>query len=197
MTAGLSSGDLINNRIDIAFLPVKFFQTIWVLLCMLSLSSCMKTEIKEPIEYKGPLRKAENVESFYTEKNQVKVKMVAAELDEFLNGDREFPKGLYLEFYDEFGKLESTLRANTAYFFKQDNLWRGRGKVEVRNVAKNEQLNTEELFWKQFEHKIYTEKFVTIRQQGDVIYGEGLEAKEDMSDYVIKKPVGEFEVKEE
>jgi LPS export ABC transporter protein LptC len=197
MTAGLSSGDLINNRIDIAFLPVKFFQTILVLLYMLSLSSCMKTEIKEPIEYKGPLRKAENVESFYTEKNQVKVKMVAAELDEFLNGDREFPKGLYLEFYDEFGKLESTLRANTAYFFKQGNLWRGRGKVEVRNVAKNEQLNTEELFWKQFEHKIYTEKFVTIRQQGDVIYGEGLEAKEDMSDYVIKKPVGEFEVKEE
>src|SRR5436190_21163980 len=86
MTAGLSSGDLINNRIDIAFLPVKFFQTILVLLYMLSLSSCMKTEIKEPIEYKGPLRKAENVESFYTEKNQVKVKMVAAELDEFLNG---------------------------------------------------------------------------------------------------------------
>jgi LPS export ABC transporter protein LptC len=197
MTGGLSSENLIKSRIDIAFPAVRFLQTILVLSSIFSLSSCMKTEIKEPVEYKGPLRKAENVQSFYTEKNQVKVKMVAAELDEFLNGDREFPKGLYLEFYDEFGKLESTLRANTAYFFKQENLWRGRGKVEVRNVAKNEQLNTEELFWKQFEHKIYTEKFVTIRQQGDVIYGEGLEAKEDMSDYVIKKPVGEFEVKEE
>jgi LPS export ABC transporter protein LptC len=139
---------------------------------------------------------AQNVELFYTEKNQVKVKMVAAELHEFINGDREFPKGVYLEFFDEFGKMESTLRANHAYFFKKENQWRGRGKVEVKNIASNEQLNTEELFWKPAEERIFTDKFVTIRQQGDVIYGEGLEAKQDMSDYLIKKVMGDFEVKE-
>jgi hypothetical protein len=63
-------------------------------------------------------------------------------------------------------------------------------------LEKNEQLNTEELFWKPKEKKIFNDVFVTIRRQGDVIYGEGLEAKEDMSDYVIKKPAAEFEVKE-
>lgn len=124
------------------------------------------------------------------------MKVIAAMVYEFENGDREFPKGLYIEFYNEFGKLESTLRANEAKFFKKENQWRGRGKVEVKNIEKNEQLNTEELFWKPAEEKIFTEKFVTIRQQGDVIYGEGLEAKQDMSDYIIKKPVGEFEVEE-
>lgn len=159
-------------------------------------TACNTSELKEPVEYTGPLRKAENVELYYTEKDRVKVKMVAAELHEFKNGDREFPKGIYLEFYDEFGKMESTLRANHAFFTRKENLWRGRGKVEVKNIAKNEQLNTEELFWKQAEERIYTDKFVTIRQQGDVIYGEGLEAKQDMSDYVIMKPVGEFEVQE-
>jgi hypothetical protein len=62
---------------------------------------------------------------------------------------------------------------------------------------KNEQLNTEELFWKPSQQKIFTDKFVTIRQEGDVIYGQGLEAKQDMSDYTILKPEGEFEVNED
>ena len=157
---------------------------------------CGESNTKEPIEYKGPLSEAENVELFYSEKDIVKVKMLADLLYEFENGDREFPKGVYMEFYDSAGRTESTLRANHAFFFKKEDQWRGRGKVEVKNLAQNNQLNTEELFWKPKDKKIFTEKFVTIRQQGDVIYGEGLDAKQDMSDYIIKKPEGEFVVKE-
>jgi LPS export ABC transporter protein LptC len=108
---------------------------------------------------------------------------------EFKNGDREFPKGIYLEFYNAFGKLESTLRANHAYFFKNENQWRGRGKVEVKNIEKNEQLTTEEFFWKPAEERIFTDKFVTIKQQDDVVYGTGLEAKQDMSDYTLKNDI--------
>jgi LPS export ABC transporter protein LptC len=163
-----------------------------LLLCI----SCNQSDLKEPLIYDGPQRIGENVELFYTENNQVKVKMIAALVYEFENGDRQFPEGIYLEFYDENGNLESTLRANEAYYFKKENQWRGRGKVEVKNIGKNEQLNTEELFWRPADEKIFTDKFVTIRQQTDVIYGQGLEAKQDMSDYVIKKPEGEFAVEE-
>jgi LPS export ABC transporter protein LptC len=176
------------------------FTRVRALLSFLAVFSlvvaCNQSEIKEPLVYDGPLRTGENIELFYTEDNQVKVKMVAALLYEFENGDREFPNGLYLEFFDEEGKLESTLRANEAYYFKKENQWRGRGKVEVKNIAKNEQLNTEELFWRPTEEKIFTDKFVTIRQQTDVIYGQGLEAKQDMTDYEIKKPEGEFAVED-
>jgi LPS export ABC transporter protein LptC len=196
MTRGLSNVNLINRRRSV-YSPKLLLRGVYACLIGVLLSACNNTELKEPIEYTGPLRKAENIELYYSEKDQVKVKMVAAEMQEFESGDREFPKGIYMEFYDEFGRMESTLRANQAYFFKKENQWRGRGKVEVKNIAKNEQLNTEELFWKPGEEKIFTEKFVTIRQQGDVIYGEGLEAKQDMSDYEIKKPTGDFEVKEE
>jgi LPS export ABC transporter protein LptC len=126
----------------------------------------------------------------------VKVKMLADLVYEFQSGDREFPKGIYLEFFDETGALSSTLRANHAYYFKNDDQWRARGKVEVVNLAKNEQLNTEELFWRPTKEEIYTESFVTIRMQNEVIYGEGLEAKQDMSSYTIKKPQGEFTIEE-
>ena len=171
-------------------------RVIVVLLSALLLSSCNQSDLKEPLVYEGPLRIVENIELFYTEDNQVKVKMIAAEVHEFESGDREFPKGIYLEFFDVRGQLESTLRANEAYYFKKENQWRGRGKVEVKNLEKNEQLNTEELFWRPAEEKIFTDKFVTIRQETDVIYGQGLEAKQDMSDYIIKRPEGEFSVEE-
>ena len=72
---------------------------------VLLVSSCNQSEIKEPVVYDGPMRIGENVELYYTEDNQVKVKMIAALVYEFENGDREFPKGLYLEFFDETGKL--------------------------------------------------------------------------------------------
>lgn len=180
----------MNDHFAISMRRYLFF-LVTVLAC-----SCSSSDNKEPLEYKGPLSEVENVELYYSENDKVKVKMLADLLYEFENGDREFPKGVYMEFYNEFGHLESTLRANHAYFFKKEDQWRGRGKVEVKNIEKNEQLNTEELFWKPNDKKIFTEKFVTIRQQGDVIYGEGLDAKQDLSDYVIKKPAGEFEVKE-
>lgn len=98
--------------------------------------------------------------------------------------------------YDEFGKLEVTLRANYAKFIKEQEHWMGQGKVEVKNVIKNEELNTEELFWNPKTKKIFTQKFVTIRQQGDVIYGTGLDANQDLTDYVITNPEGTIEVTE-
>ena len=167
-----------------------------LLFLFATLAGCNQAEVKELAEYTGPLSEAENVEMFYSEKDQIKIKMNAPVLFEFKNGDREFPKGVEMEFYDESGKLESTLKANHAFYLKDENLWRGRGNVEVKNVAKNEQLNTEELFWKQADKKIYTDKFVTIRMQGDVIYGEGLEAKEDLSEYTINQIRGQFLVEE-
>jgi LPS export ABC transporter protein LptC len=175
---------------------ISMMRVLFIIVVVALYGCGQSSEVKEIIEYTGPLREVEKMETYYSESDKVKVKMLADVVHEFKNGDREFPKGIYLEFYDEFGKLESTLKANHAFFFKEENKWRGRGKVEVKNVAKNEQLNTEELFWKQAEKKIFTESFVTIRQEGDVIYGTGLDAKQDLSEYTILKPTGVIDVKE-
>lgn len=164
----------------------------------LMLSSCNRNDVQKPIEYTGPLSEAENVELYYSEKDDVKIKMVADLVHEFKNGDREFPKGIYLEFYDEFGRIKSTLRANHAFFFKTENQWRGRGKVEVKNIQNDEQLTTEELFWKPADEKIFTDKFVTIREKNDIVFGTGLEAKQDLSSYTLKQQISaELEVKDD
>lgn len=159
-------------------------------------TSCEKTENKKVIEYTGPVTELQNVETFHSENQHVKLKLVAAKMQEFTNGDQEFPDGIYIEFYDEQGNIESTLKANSARYFKQENRWKGTGKVEVKNVIKNEQLNTEELFWNPSEKTIFTDKFVTIRRQTSVVYGEGFTAKEDMSDYAIMKGKGTLQFKD-
>ena len=173
----------------------SMLRLLFIAIC-LGTVSCSQTELKEPVEYTGPLREAENVERYNSEDEQIKSKLTAELIYEFANGDLEFPNGLHIEMYDEFGRLEVTLRANYAKYIKEEDRWRGQGKVELKNVVKNEQLNTEELFWNQKTKKIYTDKFVTIRQQGDVIYGTGLDAKQDLTDYVITNPEGTIEVNE-
>jgi LPS export ABC transporter protein LptC len=157
---------------------------------------CTKSDFKEPVEYTGPLREVENLELYNSEGQHIKSKVMADLVYEFANGDQEFPKGVYIEMYNEFGRLESTLRANYAKFIKAEEHWLGQGKVELKNVEKNDQLNTEELFYNPKTKKIYTDKFVTIRQQGDVIYGTGLNAMQDLSHYEITNPEGTLEVEE-
>jgi len=172
-------------------------RTIPVIMIAALLIACSTGENKEPLEYTGPLSEAEDVELYMSENDRVTVKMTAPVAYEFQNGDREFPKGVFIEMFDVTGKVTSTLRANHAFFFKSEEHWRGRGNVELKDLVRIQQLNTEELFWKPKDQKIYTEKFVTIRQEGDVLYGEGLDAKEDLSEYVIKHPSGDMEIKEE
>lgn len=167
-----------------------------LLILFLSLTGCRQKEIAQPVEYTGPLREAADVDMLYSEKDRIKVKMKAKKILEFKNGDQEFPEGIYLEFYNEFGVMTSTLKANHAFYFKEQNQWRGRGKVEVKNIEKKQQLNTEELFWKPATRKISTEKFVTIKLETEVIYGTGLDAAQDLSYYTIKKPEGDFEIKD-
>jgi LPS export ABC transporter protein LptC len=160
------------------------------------LQSCETKETAKPVVYNGPLREVDDVEMLYTEKDLLKIKLKGKKFLEYESGDREFPEGIYMEFYDEAGNIASTLKANHAYFFKAEYKWRGRGNVEVRNLTSQEQLNTEELFWKPDTKRITSEKFVTIRQQNDIIYGTGLDAAQDLSDYTITRPTGDFEMKE-
>ncbi len=167
-----------------------------IILLLLIISSCRQKEAVQILEYTGPLREAADVDMLYSEKDRLKVKMKARKILEYKNGDQEFPEGLYLEFFNETGAITSTLKANEAYYFKKENQWRGRGDVEVKNIEKQQQLNSEELFWKPATKKIFTEKFVTIRLENEVIYGTGLEALQDMSTYTIKKPAGDFIIKD-
>lgn len=170
--------------------------SIRFLILLLALAGCQANESTKPIIYEGPLREAENMVMHRAERDKVKMILRAKKVQEFQNGDQEFPEGIYIEFFDLTGAKTSTLRANTAHYYKQENRWKGQGKVEVFNIEKGQQLHTEELFWNPAQRKIYTDKFVTINDQADIIYGTGMTANQDLSNYSIKSPTGSFGVKD-
>ena len=69
-----------------------------------------------------------------------------------------------------------------------------RDKVEVVNT-KNETLSTEELIWNNKTRRITSDKFVKIQTADEIIYGDGLDANEDMTNYRIKKISGTVRLK--
>lgn len=186
-------------------IKAKFFREGWpkrrpsflffIHAAFIFLSSCDEAGRQRVIEYSGPIKEGDSVEMLYAEEDKLRVKMIAGKVRQFDNGDREFPEGLFIEFFDSL-RITSVMEANNAYYYKSTNKWRAQGKVTVKSMVRDEQLNTEELFWFPTTKKIYTEKFVTIRTGTEVIYGTGLDADQNLTNYRIRRVEGEFEVDE-
>jgi LPS export ABC transporter protein LptC len=148
--------------------------------------------MEEMKPYDGPLMVIENMETIYSDSAEVRVKLKASEQIELQNGNREFPKGVLVEFYED-SVITSTLTSNFARFYKETNKYMVSGNVVIKNLAEGKRLNTEELFWMPTEERILVEndKQVIITTKKDVLYGKGLEAKQDFSSYKIQHPTGE------
>lgn len=178
---------------------MKILQTFpWLLFLVATIISCHETseEALNAEEYDGPIMELQNIIFHYSDSALVRVKGTAKKRKEFANGDQEYPEGLYLEFYDNQGQLESTIDANVAFYNKAEDWWRGREGVVVKKMESGQQLNTEELYWVPTSERIHTEKFVTIRTKDQVLYGTGLEAKQDFSSYSIKNVKGDLQLEE-
>jgi LPS export ABC transporter protein LptC len=156
----------------------------------------IKKEAALEEEYDGPMLELKDVIFYYSDSALVKVKGITPHRMEYANGDQEFPEGLYLEFYDDEGVIESTIDANVAFYNKEEDNWLGSEGVVVTETETGKNLKTEELYWEPVEERIHTEEFVTIRSEDEVLYGKGLDAKQDLSEYTIKKPTGDFQLEE-
>ena len=151
------------------------------------LSGCIlkNKELQEIQEYTGPVIELGSAITFYSDSAMVKMRMEAPKQLEFGNGDREFPEGLYLEFYDKEGNLSSTLRANYCYYTSKEDLYKATGNVVIIDAKTNDRLDTEELLWSEKKEEVFTDKFVRIERDGELQMGDGLEAKQDFSYWKI------------
>ena len=109
---------------------------------------------------------------------------------------QEFPKGIYLEQFDENLSVQASLRADYAYYNEAEQVWTLRGNVHSLN-RKGEQFDTPELIWSQTEHRIWSDSAIYITRETCVIEGIGFESNEEMSKYTILHPTGVFPIKDE
>jgi len=147
-------------------------------------------EIPDQPVYEGPDVEMDSVETLFSDSALVKIRIKAPKQYNFSNGDREYPLGVFLEFFDEEGIVTSTFKSDKAYYINEEKHYKGEGNVIVINFESGDRLNTEELYWSPSEEKVFTDKFVTINSEGEVHTGEGLVANQDFDNYQILKPTG-------
>ncbi len=190
------------NRFFCCFITMPnriYIKFILLLLTAGIFAACAGNDPKAPKEvkpYDGPILEADNIESLFSDSAVVRVSLKAPKEYKYTSGDLEFPEGLNMIFINATGDTTATLRGDQGNYTRKDNLYKVWGDVHLVSFESNEELTTEELFWNPKEETIYTDKFVNIRTDTEILQGEGLTAAQDFSTYKILKITGEFSLEE-
>ena len=107
-----------------------------------------------------------------------------------------FPKGVYLQKFDDSFKVINTVAADSATFFKNSRVWKLEGNVEMTKVP-DELFLSPRLFWDQRQQRLYSDTFIHIENATHVIEGTGFESDERLTSYRILYPTGIFPVDED
>ena len=109
-----------------------FLFSFLLLVCLLS---CRKGIDPESLEiYEGPVNSAQNIHILHSDSAVLRSEITAPKQLEFANGDLEFPEGIDIQFFNLRGQLETTMRADKGYFLRDQNLYKGEGNVQVKNL---------------------------------------------------------------
>ncbi|MCL1850892.1 MAG: LPS export ABC transporter periplasmic protein LptC [Bacteroidetes bacterium] len=148
------------------------------------------------LEYEGkfPDESARNIEIIMSEDGQTTFSLYAPLMNKYF-GDNpyfDFPEGITVSSYTN-GEKHSTLKADYAISVERTQLMEAHRNVVIVDLIKQESILTEKIIWDQRNKKIYSDVEVTqIRADGTINKGDGFEADEKFTKYVVKKPRGEI-----
>lgn len=187
--------NLRTKRILLMFLPVI------ILLMLVSCENDIQRIQSLTDSENLPTISGEDIEIIYTDSAKLVMILKAGKIKQFTNEKRpyiEFPDGIYVEFYDDSLNIEATIKADYALYYNEDKLWEARGNVEAHNMSKNEQLNSEELFWNEEKKLIYSNSFSRIETEDGIFYGkDGFTSNEKFTKWKLKGSRGTVNIKNE
>ena len=114
------------------------------------------------------------------------------EINEIKNPPRwYFPRGLFMEQFDEKFHVEAYIQADTAWYYDQKKLWHLRGRVRIRNIN-GLIYESEELFWDGITHEIYSYAFSKVTTPERNMEGTYFLSDEHMRHYTVSNSKGSF-----
>jgi len=165
-----------------------------------ALAACGSGEEKaEPVEIDGditPTMVTRDVDTYISDSGITRYHITADRWLMFDNATEphwSFPDGMFMERYDDHMTQSATVVCDSAFYFTGKRLWRLDGDVRMRNVD-GDRFLTEQLFWDQKTHKVYSDSFIHIDRTDRTIEGYGFESNENMTAYTILRPSGIFPV---
>ncbi|CAN5777174.1 hypothetical protein BH24BAC1_BH24BAC1_01410 [soil metagenome] len=171
---------------------------LWALLLSFGFLGC-KNDLHDPdqeLKYDGPVMTTVDVVTLYSDSARIKIRLEGPLEQKFQAGDILYPEGLLVTFYENDGRVTTTLKANSGKYDQAKDAYLATGNVVVHNLEKNQKLHTEELNWDKVKQIVYTDKLVRIETPEEILTGEGLTANQDFSRYRILKPTGFFPINE-
>ena len=106
-----------------------------------------------------------------------------------------FPQGVKAEELDSAYAVISTIECDSAYYDKMQQLWDLNGNVRITN-SDGDIILTDQLYWSQNDHKLYSEAFIHIEKQGRIIEGYGYQSNETFSTYTLRRVEAIFPIDE-
>lgn len=176
--------------------------SILLLAIVLFSSSCAPNkpeEIKELTNREElPSHTLKDLESIITDSGKIRYRFTTPELQQFDQRQEatiEFPEGLHLYVYNSLEEIEAQIKCKQAIFHQAKDLWELRNDVEAVSLD-GEVINTELMYWDMSAKTLYSDEFIKITTETEIITGTGFESDERMENYKIKNISGILQVEE-
>ena len=111
-----------------------------------------------------------------------------------------FPDGFFVYGYTEEEKLETEIIADKAIHLKYKDgreSWEAFGNVVVKNLIKQEVMETDTLYWDQKNEKIYTHCYVRMYSPDGFMQGYGMESDQRARNSIIFNPFNSYGILEQ
>ena len=111
-----------------------------------------------------------------------------------------FPAGFFVYGYTDDEKLETEIVADRARHLKYKDgreTWEAFGNVVVKNLIKQEVMETDTLYWDQKEEKIYTHCYVRLYSPDGFMQGYGMESDQRARNSIIYNPFNSYGILEQ
>jgi len=182
-----------------SFLPSIFCSCLIALLLLAGCGNNLETINAITHNYSGPVMSAKNIEVVFSDSGKIQAKVYGILLNRYSTPEpyMEFPRGFKINIFDTALHTETTIMANYGKRKDYARIMEARGNVIVRNEAKKQQLNTEQLTWDENRRMIFTSEPVKITTLDKVVFGKGLRSNESFSDYTILHVYGQMMVKKD
>lgn len=137
--------------------------------------------------------------SIVSDSGRVKYRFITPEMAQYDQRSEpivDFPNGLHLYVYNVNEEIEAQVRCNYAIYHQNEELWELRKDVEAVNTN-GDVINTELMFWDTRNKKVYSDHFIKISTDSEIITGRGFESDDRLENYKILNISGILHIDED
>jgi len=178
----------------------KFRTLLFAALILLALSCEKKIGIIRKSDIESlPTQTVKDFTTTYTDSATKQLVMSAPLMERYTNRKDpywEFRSGIKVIFYDGKKDPVGTLASKYARYAEDKKLWELKDSVIAVN-EKNEVMETELLYWDQQKEIVYTDRFVRMTSEDQIVMGTGFQSDPRFMDWHIRNVSASFYIKNE